>query len=77
MTADRGLSWQSELFTISYENELDRLEGKKTYYRKRHDRLGFLGRMVARKYGASTVEELKRDGVELALKEYKGYNRNQ
>jgi len=79
MSSDKSIQWQIELLAAAYEIELARLEGKKGYEhnkanRKRHDRVGFLGRMLARKYGGKVVETLKENGREKAQEHFDRYN---
>ena len=79
MSSDKSIQWQEELLAVTYDIELAKLEGKKGYEhnyinRKRHDRAGFLGRMLARKYGGKVVEALKENGREKAQEHFDRYN---
>ena len=67
MSSDKSIQWQEELLAVTYDIELAKLEGKKGYEhnyinRKRHDRVGFLGCLLARKYGGKVVKALKENG---------------
>lgn len=79
MSSDRSIQWQEELLAVTYDIELAKLEGKKGYEhnfnnRKRHDRIGFLGRMLARKYGGKVVETLKENGRAKAIEHFNKHN---